>query len=272
MSPATKNEFETHAIRASTLWAPSSFEWSVKARQAAQFWEANARWSKLLFDVDWRFHRGGWADAHRPGLNDTKWHWEDMVSDCSGYEGKPFDVIVYSSCGQVEILLDGKSLGTITTDRSTEYMAAFQISYQPGAMKAVGYGDDKPVKSTGLQTTQKRAQTRLPSGPSSVRDDGKDHITVEITGKNGVRDPTTENVSYFQITGSGTISGGGNANPVSTESDQLPRRKAWKERRLILIKSRREPGKITLSVAPKGLPSSSINIESHSQATSIPPL
>jgi len=43
----------------------------------------------------------------------SKWEWHDVVADWNwkGYENKPLEVAVYSSCEQVELFLNGKSLG-----------------------------------------------------------------------------------------------------------------------------------------------------------------
>jgi len=59
----------------------------------------------------------------------------------------------------------------------------------------------------------------------------------------------------FRIEG-GTIVGVGNANPVSLESYQLPQRKAWQGRCLVIVKSYDKAGKIILTASATGLQSS----------------
>jgi len=55
----------------------------------------------------------------------SQWHWHDVLSDWNwqGYEGKPMEVNVYSSCKQVELFLNGKSLGKKPTNRDNQFIA-----------------------------------------------------------------------------------------------------------------------------------------------------
>ena len=57
----------------------------------------------------------------------------------------------------------------------------------------------------------------------------------------------------FEIEGAGTIVGVGNANPVSLESYQLPQRKAWQGRCLVIVKSKDEAGNIILKASAEGI-------------------
>jgi beta-galactosidase len=68
-----------------------------------------------------------------------------------------------------------------------------------------------------------------------------------------VRNPSAENLIKFTIDGPGEILAVGNANPLSTESYQRPERKAWQGKALVVIKSQRRPGSITLNATSPGL-------------------
>ncbi|HEY6082011.1 MAG TPA: DUF4982 domain-containing protein, partial [Chitinophagaceae bacterium] len=194
------------------------------------------------------------------------WNWDDVVADWNwkGYENRSFEVDVYSSCEQVELFLNGKSLGKRNTDRSTKYMAAFQVPYHAGELKAVGYDGDKKVNVAILRTAEKPVQIKLSADRKIIHANGEDlsYITVELTDGNGVRNPKAENRVKFKIGGPGTIAGVGNANPVSTESYQRPERKAWHGRCLVIIKSERRPGNITLSAMAEGFSPAKIIISS----------
>jgi len=63
----------------------------------------------------------------------SKWHWIDAVNDWNwkGNEGKIIKVNIYSSCGEVELFLNGKSLGKKITGRSTKYLAEWQVPMRP---------------------------------------------------------------------------------------------------------------------------------------------
>jgi beta-galactosidase len=196
----------------------------------------------------------------------SKWHWLDAVSDWNwpGYENKPLQVSVYSSCDEVELFLNNKSLGKKKTDRSTEFMAIWDVPYQPGVLKAIGYKDKKQVNSATLPTANEVSQIKLQADRMKIKSDGQDlsYITVELTDANGIRNPKAENLFSFEIEGPGRIIGVGNANPVSLESYKLPQRKAWQGRCLVIIKSETDSGEINLKVTSDRLIPSEIRISS----------
>lgn len=143
-------------------------------------------------------------------------------------------------------------------------MAIWQVPYQPGTLKAIGYSETKPVNVSILKTAKAPALIKLSADRTQIHADNQDlsYVTVEITDVDGVRDPKAENLIKFQIQGQGTIVGVGNANPVSTESYQLPQRKAWKGRCLVIVKSTKQAGIIKLQAFSRGLKPASIIIHS----------
>jgi beta-galactosidase len=197
----------------------------------------------------------------------SKWHWTDAVDDWNweGSEGKTFEVHVYSSCEQVELFLNDKSLGKKITNRSTEYIASWQVSFEPGTLRAVGIKGKKQVNVAELHSTGEPTQIKLSADRNKILADGQDlsYVTVELTDGNGVRNPKAENLISFEIAGTGTIVGVGNANPLSLESFQLPMRKAWHGRCMVIIKSDTKGGKIILKAISEGLKTESIEIESN---------
>jgi beta-galactosidase len=196
----------------------------------------------------------------------SKWHWFDVVADWNwkGYENTPFEVNVYSSCEEVELFLNNKSLGKKKTDRSTEFMALWKVLWQAGELKATGYHAGKPVNTSILSTAGEPNLIRLTADRTEIKADGQDlsFITVELTDEKGIRNPKAENLVKFEIEGPGTIAGVGNANPVSTESYVLPERKACQGKCLVIIKSENQPGEIHLKVTSGVLITGEITINS----------
>src|SRR5688572_326592 len=194
----------------------------------------------------------------------SKWEWHDVVADWNwaGYENKPLEVSVYSSCQEVELFLNGKSLGKKQTNRDTKFTATWQLPYKAGILKTIGYTNGKQVASSQLQTAKQPVKIKLSADRSIIKADGQDlsYITVELVDANGVRNPKAENLVKFKIDGPGTIVGVGNANPVSLESYQLQQRKAWQGRCLVIIRSTQNSGNINLTVTVDGMPSSKLVI------------
>lgn len=196
----------------------------------------------------------------------SKWHWLDAADDWNwkGNEGKTMEVNVYSSCEQAELFLNGKSLGRKATNRASKYMAVWQVPYQPGTLKAIGYKGKKQVSISELKTASNPSIIKISADRSEIKADGLDlsYVTVELTDENGIRNPKAENQISFSINGPGTIIAVGNANPVSIESYQAPSRKAWHGRCLVIVKSEAKAGKIILKASSPGIEAASVEIES----------
>jgi len=194
----------------------------------------------------------------------SKWHWLDAVADWNwnGYENTPLEVSVYSSCEEVELFLNNKSLGKKKTDRATEFKAIWNIPYQAGELKTIGYTGKKQVNTSVLRTANKPSQIKLTADKSDIKADSQDlsYITIELLDEQGNRNPKSEDLVKFEVEGPGTIIGVGNANPISTESYQASERKAWQGRCLVIVKSEHQPGKITLKATSEGLKQASIEI------------
>ena len=200
----------------------------------------------------------------------SKWNWFDAVSSWNweGYENKDIQVTIYSSCKQVELFLNGKSLGKKMTNRSTEFMASWNVPYQKGELKAIGYDDiNKMVNSARLVTATTPAKVQLTADRTLIKANNEDlsYITVELLDAKGNLNPLAENEIKFEIQGPGTIVGVGNANPRSLESYEAHERKAWKGRCLVIIKSGKSSGEIKLKAIAQGMAPASISINSKAE-------
>jgi len=193
------------------------------------------------------------------------WNWHDVFPDWNwkGYENKSFDVEVYSSCEEVELFLNGKSLGKKETNRNTKFTATWQVPYEAGILKVVGYIDSKQVASSEIKTANAVSQIKLSADRTEIKANGQDlsYITVELLDANGICNPKAENLIHFDIEGEGTIVAVGSSNPMSTESFQQHQRKAWKGKCLVIVKSTQKAGKIILKASADGLKSSQVVIE-----------
>ena len=194
----------------------------------------------------------------------SKWNWQDVVANWNwtGHEGKRLPVVVYSSCEEIELLLNGKSLGKKETSRKTKFIAKWDVEYRPGTLKAVGFVDGNQVDSWELRTADKPMQIRLTPDKTKLNTNGQDlsYIAVELLDNAGIRNPTAENLITFEIEGPGSIAAVASSNPRSPESYQLPKRKAYQGRCLVIVKSGRQPGTIRLKASSEGLKSAEVEL------------
>jgi hypothetical protein len=196
----------------------------------------------------------------------SKWHWFDVVADWNwqGHENRSLRVSVYSSCEEAELFLNSKPLGKRKTDRSSRFTATWDVPYQTGELKAIGYRAGKQVGSAVLKTAQEVSQITVTADWDRIKADGQDlsYVTAELRDASGTRNPKAENLLAFEIEEPATIAGVGNSNPASVESYQRPERKTWQGRGLVIVKSGNQPGDIRLKVSSAGLPGAEITIRS----------
>ncbi len=190
----------------------------------------------------------GWADAK------SSWTWPHCMEKPS-FAPAEMHVDVYSACEEVELRLNGKTLGRNTTSRATRYMATWVVPYEPGLLEAIGYAGGKRVASHVLRTAGAPALPRLAPDRASISADGRDlsFVTLEIRDDKGNLHPDAVNDIEFSIKGPGRIIGIGNGNPADIESFQASRHKAHNGRCLVVVKSAGKPGRIELTARSKGL-------------------
>jgi beta-galactosidase len=191
------------------------------------------------------------------GTGDSPWGWDDVKQSWTwpGYEGKELTVVAYSACDSVQLILNDKVIGTKTTSRKTEFKATWQVLYEQGTLKTIGYIKGIKTAESKLITAKKPAKIHLTVDRANIKADGQDlsYVTVEITDKNGLLNPQFNNIINFSIEGEGTIAAVGNSNPISVESFQQPYRKAYEGKCLVIIRSNKKAGQIILHTSGKGL-------------------
>jgi beta-galactosidase len=194
----------------------------------------------------------------------SRWSWPDEVAswNWTGYEGDTLELNVYSSCEEVELFLNGKSLGRMKTNRETQFTAQYRVDYQPGTLRAVGYRNGKAINSCELQTTGEPQKISLAADRSIIKADGQDlcYVTVEILDSKGLRNPNARNQVKFEIEGPGKIIAVGSSDPMGNQSFTRPERKAYQGRCLVIIRAENRAGEIKLKATSDGIQSSGIII------------
>jgi beta-galactosidase len=142
-------------------------------------------------------------------------HW-----DWPGKEGQDIDVWAYSNCKEVELFLNGKSLGRQTMPHDGHL--AWQVKYQPGTLSAKGYdADGKVIAETKEETTGNAAAIQLTPDRSTINADGEDVSVIKVSALDaqGRAVPVSTNLIHFELSGPGKILGVGNGDPSCHEPD-----------------------------------------------------
>jgi len=192
------------------------------------------------------------------------WDWPDVVHSWNfdGYESKPLGVVVYSQCKEIELFLNGRSLEKKPNDENSKNTVRWEVPYAAGELKAIGYNDGVEQTSTILKTAGKPAKIRLTADRNKLLATGEDlsYIKIELVDEYGILNPVDERLVQFEISGVGSLAAVANSNPMSVESFQNSKRKAWRGECLAIVRSGAEKGEIRLTVRADGLPEASITI------------
>ena len=185
-----------------------------------------------------------------------------------GHEGKPLDVEIYSRGDAVRLYVDDKLVGEKPTTRAERFTANFAVPYAPGALKAVAIENGKPVAETILRTVSEPVQVRLTPDRTSLRANGQDlsFITVEVVDAAGRAHPNAEDAVSFSLKGPGAIAAVGNGDMTSEEPYQGRQRKLFHGKALVVVRSSRTGGALTLSASAAGLKGVAVEIASRPAA------
>lgn len=200
------------------------------------------------------YYKSWWTD--QPVLHIfPHWNWPGM-------EGKDIDVWCYSNCKQVELFLNGHSLGRKTMPRYSHLK--WEVKYEPGILSGRGYNDEsKIVAETKVESTGEPAAIALEPDRTILKADGADIslVTVKIVDAQGRTVPVANNLMTFEVTGAGHLLGLGNGDPACHEPDKGNQRSVFNGLCLAIVQSSRTPGAITIHADSPGLKSTAVIIE-----------
>ncbi len=187
----------------------------------------------------------------------TPWGWEPVVDSWTfpGQEGKRTEVHVYSADDEVELLINGVSVGRKPAGAENENKAVFDVTYQAGQIVAIGYTDGLERGRMTLNSAGEPAGLRLTPDRTSIKAETSDlvYLTVEVIDAQGERVCNAEHEIQFEIVESGKLIAVGTANPVSEEPYVGNRRKAYQGRLMAVIRSAGSAGKIRVKATADGL-------------------
>jgi beta-galactosidase len=167
------------------------------------------------------------------------WNWQERL-------GETVRVWVYSSLDEVELLLNGKSLGKQRVPHLGHL--EWPVKYEPGALEARGLRKGEVVLTARRETTGVPVAIRLTPDRSEIRADGEDVVIVRVEAIDsaGRHVPTADNHIDFSVNGAGRFRGVGNGDPNCQESDQRPRRSLFNGLAQLIVQADREPGDILI--------------------------
>jgi beta-galactosidase len=174
-------------------------------------------------------------------------HW-----NFEGREGDEIPVWVYSNLDEVELFVNGKSLGSQKVPHLGH--VEWKAKYEPGFIEARGSKDGKVVITEKRETTGPAASIRLTADRTEIDADGEDVaiLKVEALDKEGRPVPVASNFIGFKVSGDGALIGVGNGDPNCQQSDKEPKRSLFNGLAQVILQSTKNPGEIHIEAVKEG--------------------
>jgi beta-galactosidase len=295
-------------------WTMSG-EYELKKDRDRKFWNGGFLWSGQdyigeptpynVFPVKASFFgamdTAGFAkDAYY--LFRSQWTTKPMVHilpmNWTDYDpGEQVQVWVYANVATVELLLNGKSLGTKSFDVKTttfgqNYLEtteatgddynypsgsytspngstgklhlAWNVPFQPGTLTAVATDSGRVVARDEIRTAREPRALSLTADKQVIAADGTSlaFLAVEVTDGAGVLVPDASNLIQFGLAGPGTVDGVDNGQQENAQSYRASSVPAFNGRALVIIRSTGKPGSITVTATSAGLAGARVTLRS----------
>ncbi len=199
--------------------------------------------------------RYGWTDcAH-------SWTWDAEA-------GSKVQAEVYSSAEEVELLLNGVSLGKKKAGKENHYKAVFELTYEPGTLEAVSYTDGAEIsrdlvvsagEPAGIRIRPEQTalhQTILPANGQALC-----FATVEVVDAQGNPVPYVEKEVVACVEGAASLAAFGTGREKTEENYTTGKTIAYRGKILAVVRAGYESGTAVLKVKMEGFPEAELELE-----------
>lgn len=180
--------------------------------------------------------------------------------------GEKVSLYTYTNGDEVELFLNGKSLGVKKNSNDPKFRARIKwdnIAYAPGTLVAVAKKNGKVVARHQIETTGEAVALKLVPDAENWHADGKDlmHVRIYAVDKKGrrvlnMKDAKAFDKLTFTVKGDANIVAVDNGNIASdelhigkTQLEKTIQRNLFQGSALVILRAGDKPGKIELSVA-----------------------
>lgn len=180
--------------------------------------------------------------------------------------GEKVSLYTYTNGDEVELFLNGKSLGVKKNSNDPKLRARIKwdnIAYAPGTLVAVAKKNGKVVARHQIETTGEAVALKLVPDAENWHADGKDlmHVRIYAVDKKGrrvlnMKDAKAFDKLTFTVKGDANIVAVDNGNIASdelhigkTQLEKSIQRNLFQGSALVILRAGDKPGKIELSVA-----------------------
>ena len=187
--------------------------------------------------------RYGWAE----GGNHWSWNCE---------KGTAVSVEVYSRAEEVELLLNGKSLGKKPAGAECHFKAEFEVTYEAGTLTAISYQDGQEVSRDEVKTVGEPVGLKITMEKNQIAADGESlaYGIVEIVDAEGNWVPTVEDtLAKVSVEGAASLAGFGTGRGQTEENYTKGEFTSFEGRWQVILRAGTEAGEAGVHVEAEGL-------------------
>ena len=187
--------------------------------------------------------RYGWAE----GGNHWSWNFEN---------GTAVSVEVYSRAEEVELLLNGKSLGKKPAGAECHFKAEFEVAYEAGTLTAISYQDGQEVSRDEVKTVGEPVGLKITMEKKQMSADGESlaYGIVEIVDAEGNWVPTAEDtLAKVSVEGAASLAGFGTGRGQTEENYTKGEFTSFEGRWQVILRAGTEAGEAGVHVEAEGL-------------------
>lgn len=193
-------------------------------------------------------------------------HWNPAKGGTGwkGKEGEPIDVWVNTNADNVELFLNGRSLGKKEMPRNSHLK--WSVKYEPGRLEAVAYKKGRKLMAK-IETTGEPYEIVVTPYRTTIVADGKDVavINISVVDRQGREVPDANNLIKFSVIGDAKIIGVGNGDPSCHEPDKYKNENSWQRSLFngkcqVILQSGKKIDKVKFEATSEGLQPGSTGI------------
>ena len=207
------------------------------------------------FPKDEAFYYRAWF-MDKPSMHlFPHWNWP-------GREGQPIEVVAYSNAEQVELVVNGKSLGRQTVAQY-DY-AKWEVPYAPGKIEAIGYKGGKEIVRDVRETTGQGVALVIASENGTTLGANREDVAivrVSAIDAKGRHVPDAGNRVKFRVEGPVRLLGVGNGDQAKLLTGKLPECPLWAGWAQVIVQAMETPGTARLIAEADGLKSAVLELK-----------
>lgn len=195
-------------------------------------------------------YKAVWTNAKKEPFIHILPHWDWNI-------GQEIEVYTYSNVEDVELFLNGKSLGKQHIDllHGSILHGSWKIPYEKGDLVAKAYVDGCVVAENKISSFSEAVKLEAKADKENLKADGRDMVFVEIsaTDENHNFVANARNRVEVTVSGAGRLVGLDNGDSTDYDSYKGTSRRLFSGKLVAMIMSTFEAGEIGVKICSEGL-------------------